>query len=96
MPTHEEDERFLAQYRDLTPRQRAAFKVAVRKLVHDLASGPIRKGLRVKPFHGIPGSWEMTWANDGRAVFRYGTSIRPGDPHVVWLRVGSHDIFDES
>lgn len=35
----------------------------------------------------------MTWANDGRALFKYGTSPHPGDVHIIWLRVGSHEIF---
>ena len=36
----------------------------------------------------------MTWAADGRATFRYGEPRRPGEPHVIWRRVGTHDIFD--
>ena len=42
-----------------------------------------------------PDKWEMTWAPDGRAVFRIGDSIRPGDPHIVWERIGGHDILDQ-
>lgn len=95
MPTHEEDDRFWTDWDHLTTAQRRAFRVANRKFVHDLRLGTFRKGLRVKRYHGLPGAWEMTWADDGRALFRYGESIRPGDPHVIWLRVGSHDIFDE-
>jgi hypothetical protein len=69
--------------------------VAVRKLVHDLRLGKIRPGLRVKPYRRQPGVWEMTWADDGRALFRFGESVIPGHRHVIWLRIGSHDIFDE-
>ena len=95
MPTHEENDRFLAEYARLDPGQQVAFKRAVRKLVHDLRTGRIRKGLRVKPFRRLPGTWEMTWASNGRALFRYGGPVHPGDPHVVWLRIGGHEIFDE-
>lgn len=36
----------------------------------------------------------MTWASDGRAIFHYGDEIHPGEPHIIWLRIGTHDIFD--
>ncbi len=35
----------------------------------------------------------MSWANDGRALFTYGSSPHQGDTHIIWLRVGTHDIF---
>ena len=37
----------------------------------------------------------MTWADDGRATFRYGDRIQPGETHIVRRRIGTHDIFDE-
>ncbi len=37
----------------------------------------------------------MTWAPDGRALFRYGDPVCEGEPHVVWLRIGTHDILDD-
>lgn len=96
MPTFDKDEPFRQDYRRLTPGERAAFKLAVRKLVHDLKSGAFRAGLRIKQVQSHPGVWEMTWADDGRATFRYGESIWPGDPHIIWRRVGSHDIFENA
>jgi hypothetical protein len=57
--------------------------------------GSFRKGLRIKRLEGTPDVWEMTWADDGRALFTYGTSIRPGDPHIIWLRIGTHDILKD-
>lgn len=42
---------------------------------------------------GMKGCWEMTWAPDGRAIFMYGEEVRPGEPHVVWLALGTHDIL---
>jgi hypothetical protein len=95
MPTYESDERFRREYQRLAPEQRAAFHAAVAKLVADLRRGAFRKGLRIKRYEGGVDTWEMTWADNGRALFRYGPSIRPGDPHVVWLRIGGHEIFDE-
>ena len=35
----------------------------------------------------------MTWAPDGRALFCYGDEVHPGETHVEWLRIGTHDIF---
>ena len=59
----------------------------------DLAAGRFRPGLRVKGVRGVPGVFEMTWAPDGRATFRYGAEQVPGQPHIVWRRVGTHGIF---
>jgi hypothetical protein len=37
--------------------------------------------------------WEMTWAPDGRATFAYGPEVLAGQLHIVWRRIGTHDIF---
>jgi anaerobic glycerol-3-phosphate dehydrogenase len=37
--------------------------------------------------------WELTWAADGRATWQYGPEQRPGEPHVIWRRIGGHEIF---
>ena len=42
MPTHEEDELFLDQYRKLTREQRALFRRAARELAEDADSGRFR------------------------------------------------------
>lgn len=94
MPTFERTDPFRDDFKKLSPVERAAFNAAVQKLVHDLRTGTIRKGLRVKRLQGYRGFWEMTWADDGRAVFEYGPTLLPGHPHVIWRRVGSHDIFE--
>jgi hypothetical protein len=95
MPTYEAEERFWREYHRLSAEQRAAFHAAVAKLVADLRKGTFRKGLRIKRFEGSSDTWEMTWADNGRALFRYGPSIHPGKPHVIWLRIGGHEIFEE-
>lgn len=67
---------------------------AVRHFVADLESGDgFRSALRVKGIRGATGLFELTWADDGRATFSYGTSIKPGEPHIVWHRIGTHDIL---
>ncbi|HLX31346.1 MAG TPA: hypothetical protein VKR79_01130 [Gaiellaceae bacterium] len=94
MPTYERLRRFDRDYVALTPDQRRAFKEAVGKFVEDLERGKgFRKGLRVKGVQGAPGVFEMTWADNGRATFSFGRSIREDEPHVVWHRVGTHDVI---
>ena len=95
MPTFERTPRFLCDWRRLTPAQRVAFLEAVRHLVEDLTQGQFRKGLRVKAFRGRQGWYEMTWAPDGRALFAYGPEVRPGKRHVIWQRIGGHEIFED-
>jgi hypothetical protein len=48
---------------------------------------------RVKRVQRYPDVWEMTWAADGRATFEYGQEIHAGEPHIIWRRIGTHDIF---
>jgi hypothetical protein len=86
--------RFRADFLRLSRAQQAAFLAAVAHFVEDLrAGGQFRKSLRVKGVQGVPGVFEMTWAPDGRATSEYGDEVKSGDPHVVWRRVGTHDIF---
>ncbi len=95
MPTYHAEALFLRQFAALTDEEKRLFRIAVAKFVADLKSGQgFRRGLRV---HGVvrnPGEFEMTWAPDGRAVFRYGDSLHGDDPHVLWLRIGTHDVLN--
>jgi hypothetical protein len=93
VPTHAERERFLREYQRLTSEQRRAFLAAVQMFVAGLVSGGLNPRLRIKRVRGQVGVWELTWAPDGRATFEYGDEVRPGDPHIIWRRVGTHDIF---
>ena len=94
MPTHEELTRFLREWAKLTPQQQTLFLAAVEEMVEDLRTGvTFRPSLRVKGVQGQPGVYEMTWAGDGRATFHYGAERRPGEPHIVWRRIGGHEIL---
>lgn len=67
----------------------------MRAFIADLSrDGHFRKGLRVRGVQGARNVYEMTWAPNGRATFEYGDERIEGEPHVVWRRVGTHDIFD--
>jgi hypothetical protein len=94
VPTFEATVRFWRDFERLIPDQQLAFLTAVSKLVADLKSGTIRSGLRVKGVQGHEGVFEISWAPDGRATFTYGEPVIKGEPHVVWRRCGSHDIFN--
>lgn len=50
-------------------------------------------GLRVKRVQGARGVFELTWAPDGRATFEYGREVQPGEPHIVWRRIGTHAVL---
>lgn len=92
MPTYERSARFDRDWAALSEADRARFRSAARKFVADLPRGRLRPGLRVRGVEGAPGVLEMTWAPDGRATFQYGTSKGKG-PHVIWRRIGTHDVF---
>lgn len=95
MPTHEETMRFLRDFRKLTHARQKLFLKAIAMFLEGLKCGRFRSSLRVKRFQGHEGVWEMTWAADGRALFRYGDSILPCEKHIIWLRVGGHEIFED-
>jgi hypothetical protein len=94
MPTHEELEQFLREFAKLTPHQKTQFLTAVRKMVEDLRrNAGFRPSLRVKAVQGRSGVFEMTWGGSGRATFHYGAEVQPGEPNVIWRRIGGHEIF---
>ncbi len=93
MPTREVLASFFQDWADLTPQQQRAFKSALRKFVADLPSGRLRGGLRVKRVQGTGDIFELTWEKDGRATFQYRDEVRPGETHIIWRRVGTHDIL---
>jgi hypothetical protein len=48
----------------------------------------------VNPLAGHRGVYELRFAPDGRATFTFGASVREGQPHVIWRRIGGHDVLD--
>lgn len=77
--------------------QRRAFLASRDDFLTGLRSDPpeFPRRLRVKRVQGTADVWELTWAADGRATFRYGSEILPGEPHILWLRIGKHAILDD-
>lgn len=68
---------------------------AVAELIAGFRQRRFDPRLRLKRVAGRSGVWEMTWAPDGRATFEYGPEQRSEQPHIIWRRVGTHDIFGE-
>lgn len=94
MATFEKAARFEKDWADLDPADKERFRRAVTNFVADLDSeGGFRPGLRVKRVQGTDGIFEMTFAPDGRATWQYGDELRPGQPHVIWRRIGTHDVL---
>ena len=94
-PTFEVRSSIRHDWKRLTPEQRERFRHARDRMVEALVQRePFDPALRIKGVRGADGVFEMSWAPDGRATFEYGPEIHPGEPHIVWRRIGTHDIFD--
>jgi mRNA-degrading endonuclease YafQ of YafQ-DinJ toxin-antitoxin module len=94
MPTFTTHDRFDRDVEKLTREQSQQWRDALKLFIVAVAHQEFPPQLRVKRVKGTAGVWEMTWAKNGRATFEYGEEIRPGEPHVLWRRIGTHDIFD--
>lgn len=97
MPTFERGPRFDREFRRLSRELRQAFLTALLLFIEALRAKPpdFPTRLRVKRVEGAPGVWELSFAPDGRATFNYGAERVPGEPHVVWRRIGDHSILTE-
>jgi hypothetical protein len=93
LPTHEELPRFPRDWQALRPAQKAEFLAALRLFLAGLSGQRFDPRLRVKRIRGHSGIWEVSWAADGRATFEYGGEVVAGEPHIIWRRIGTHDVF---
>ena len=94
MPTHDEMAQFLREFVKLGDVEQDLFIDAMKMMVADLrAKRQMRTSLRVKAVQGHSGIFEMTWAADGRATFTFGAEQQPGETHIIWRRIGGHEIL---
>src|SRR5260221_14217254 len=94
MPAFPVTRRFERDWKQLTPESRARCqRVIAGQFVPDLARGVIRAGLRVNGAQAAPGVSEITWAPDSRATFSHRPGQQAGEPHLIWRRLGTHDIL---
>lgn len=96
MPTFDRLALFKREYGRLTPEQRERFKIAVAKLVAALKQTPpvLPGDPLVHPLAGHHGVYELRFAPNGRATFTFGPSVRAGQPHIIWRRIGGHEVLD--
>ncbi|MFE5886180.1 hypothetical protein [Streptomyces hydrogenans] len=95
MPTYEALPRFTTDLDHLTPTQRRRFHQAATAFVDDLRTdrGRFRAGLRVTGVRSAPSTFELTWAPNGRVTWSYSRARIAGEQHVIWRRIGSHEIL---
>jgi hypothetical protein len=95
VPTFERLARFDREFRRLPPALQRAFLAMLPSFIAALRESPpsFPPGLRVKRVQGSKGVWEVAFTADGRATFAYGEEVRPGEPHVIWRRIGTHDVL---
>ena len=90
MPTYETLAAFGRQWAKLDAAQRAAVLRAMAVFIADLKTGQgFGPELRVHKLVNT-GIWSLTWARDGRALFRFGREITPGEIHIIWEAIGTH------
>ena len=90
MPTYEALAAFQRQFGKLDPAQKAAFRRALAVFIANLkSSGSFSPELRV---HKLVNTeiWSLTFAKDGRALFRYGEQVAEGETHIIWEAIGTH------
>lgn len=98
MPTFERLARFDREFRRLPRELQRAFLEMLPAFIAGLRAEPpaFPPGLRIKRVQGTAGVWEITFAPDGRATFAYGNEVHPGEPHVIWRRIGTHEILGDA
>lgn len=96
MPTFDRLALFKREYRKLTPEQKDRFKVAVEKLVTALKQKPpsLPGDPLIHPLSGHHGVYELRFAPDGRATFTFGSPVRGSEPHIIWRRIGGHEVLE--
>ena len=97
MPTFERLARFDREFRRLPRELQRAFLAMLPAFIAALRERPpaFPPALRIHRVQGTVGVWEITFAPDGRATFEYGEEVITSEPHVIWRRVGTHDVLRE-
>ncbi len=95
MPTFERLPRFDREFRRLPRELQRAFLTMLPVFIAALRERPpaFPPALRIKRVQGAVGIWEVTFAPDGRATFEYSEEIIASEAHVIWRRVGGHDVL---
>jgi hypothetical protein len=90
MPAFEALAAFQRQYGKLDAAQKEAFRRALAVFIANLkAGGAFNPELQV---HKLVNTeiWSLSFAKDGRALFRYGGQVAESETHIVWEAIGTH------
>jgi hypothetical protein len=98
VPTYDAVAAFLRDWQRMDGESRARFMSVVMEFVKALRVRPpvFPPRLRVHKVGDDPTLgpiWSLSWGYDSRALFVYGAEVRPGDPHVIWIAIGTHDVY---
>jgi mRNA-degrading endonuclease YafQ of YafQ-DinJ toxin-antitoxin module len=96
-PTFDRLAQFKRDYRKLTREQRERFRAAAKKVIAPLSTTPPGEPTQplVRELQGHPGFFEVYVDRDTRAVYTFGQAVRPGQPHIIWCRIGGQDALDK-
>jgi len=97
VPTFERLARFDREFRRLPRELQRAFLAMLPVFIAGLRESPpaLPAVLRVHRVQGSAGIWEITFAPDGRATFEYGDEMVAGEAHIIWRRIGHHDVLSD-
>jgi hypothetical protein len=96
VPTYSFEPRFGREFARLDATAARAFLRAKNRFVAALKAGrPFEAGLGIAEMTGHPGIFEFHFSDGGRATFHYGNDGRGPAAHVIWRRIGGHEIYRE-
>ncbi|HJS93916.1 MAG TPA: hypothetical protein VJ741_06610 [Solirubrobacteraceae bacterium] len=95
-PTFERLAQFKRDYAKLTQSERQLFRAAAKRFVSPLSTTPPSDpgAVQLRELGDHPGFYELRFGDDTRAIYTFGQAVRPGQPHVIWCRVGNTDTLD--
>jgi hypothetical protein len=96
-PTFDRLAHFKRDYRKLTAEQRQRFRAAAKKVIAPMSTTPPGEPTQplVRELRGHPGFYEVYIDRETRAVYTFGTAVRPGQPHIIWCRIGGAETLDK-
>jgi hypothetical protein len=80
----------------LTTAEQDRFRaMVIEQFIPAIETGEYPAGLRIKGVQGAPGVFEISWVPDRRATFEFGEEHLPGQRHIVWRRIGGHEVLGQ-
>lgn len=93
MPTFDVSDQFWNEWDRLHLSRQERFLKARDEFVACLKKKrPFPAHLDIHPLKSQKGVFIFCFGPDNRALFRYGDEQAPGDAHILWLRIGGHEV----